>query len=269
MNPNDINDRLEAIYNLSSPTMFKKVLIDVPDVLAAELQKQGISEPLDIVNDVDAIEYFLEYSNGSPLTGEALKYQKSASIDITPMVMQLNDLVSDGSLQPFHVTIVGFDDVEVNWHPATYFKPEVKATLSITWPGNENFAEWEFSDSNKPQALHIAAPAGIKALTITMTESPLINMGAFPAKIDLLDATAVEEDLFGAIGYELVSPSYTELVYGDDVKGKTGIDLNINCFPEAALTGSMYAAPGTHVFVIDVEDNSGRKTSATCTFITK
>ena len=40
--------------------MFKSVTIDFPDALAAELAKEGISNPVELVNDAKAIEYFNE-----------------------------------------------------------------------------------------------------------------------------------------------------------------------------------------------------------------
>ena len=56
-----------------------------------------------------------------------------------------------------------------------------------------------------------------------------------------------------------------ELPIGDAVKDATELDFNLAGFLEFA---DFIHAPGTHTFVIDVEDNSGNKASVTCKFVT-
>lgn len=273
--PNLLDESLEAVITLGSPAMFKSVTIDFPDALAAELAKEGISNPVELVNDAKAIEYFSSRTDVEIPTGDELRYMKEARFDLTALLMKLNDLVSDGTVQMLNMS---FEDyLDRSWDFSSifgdyiYFQPEVKATLSITWPGNEDFAEWAFSADNKPQALHIEAPDGIKSLTVTVTSDnstyeTYVNAVTGDNVLDFInESDSINSNLIGGFGYDGIAASLKELPIGDAVKDATELDFNLAGFLEFA---DFIHAPGTHTFVIDVEDNSGNKASVTCKFVT-
>ena len=269
--PVNIDEDLSVVLSCKSPAMFKSVRITVPEALATELKNHNIENPVDIVNDADAVSYFSEISESEFIGGDKLRYSTQADINLTSLVKMLNDVISDGSMQMLYFVFEDYNGVSVQSLPPLMFYPakSTESGLSITWPGNEDFEEWDFSSDHKPEALHIAAPAGIKTLSINIKQDDALYNLFRIESIDLLDKDYIQSEVIEAYAYDFIAPSLNLLLYGaDNISNKTELDLNINGFIEILIC-DMYRAAGTHIIGIHVEDNDGNTQEVTCTFITE
>lgn len=271
--PVNIDEDLSVVLSCKSPAMFKSVRITVPEALATELKNHNIENPVDIVNDADAVSYFSEISESEFIGGDKLRYSTQADINLTSLVKMLNDVISDGSMQMLFFVFEDYNGVSVQSLPPLMFYPakSTESGLSITWPGNEDFGAVNVSD-NKPSTIHIVAPAGIRVLTATVTSDNSKyqngmnvitgdNVFDFVNEIDDIKGNLIE-----GFGYEGIAPSLAELPLGDQVAGKTELDFNLAGFIEYA---QFTKAAGTHSFLLHVEDNDGNTQEVTCTFITE
>lgn len=269
--PVNIDEDLSVVLSCKSPAMFKSVRITVPEALATELKNHNIENPVDIVNDADAVSYFSEISESEFIGGDKLRYSTQADINLTSLVKMLNDVISDGSMQMLYFVFEDYNGVSVQSLPPLMFYPakSTESGLSITWPGNEDFEEWDFSSDHKPEALHIAAPAGIKTLSINIKQDDALYNLFGTESFDLLNKDYIQSEVIEAYAYDFIAPSLNLLLYGaDNISNKTELDLNINGFIEILIC-DMYRAAGTHIIGIHVEDNDGNTQEVTCTFITE
>lgn len=269
--PVNIDEDLSVDLSCKSPAMFKSVRITVPEALATELKNHNIENPVDIVNDADAVSYFSEISESEFIGGDKLRYSTQADINLTSLVKMLNDVISDGSMQMLYFVFEDYNGVSVQSLPPLMFYPakSTESGLSITWPGNEDFEEWDFSSDHKPEALHIAAPAGIKTLSINIKQDDALYNLFGTESFDLLNKDYIQSEVIEAYAYDFIAPSLNLLLYGaDNISNKTELDLNINGFIEI-LIYDRYRAAGTHIIGIHVEDNDGNTQEVTCTFITE
>lgn len=267
--PMDLDEKLSVVLSIKSEAMLKSVILTVPQSLASILESKGISSPVDLVNDADAFGWLSEISDGAILTGDALRYKKDAELDITSLVAQLSSIENLSGTQQFYLKVTDYNGMEFQFPQPLSFNPVVKSALSVTWPGNEDFEEWDFSSDHKPEALHIAAPAGIKTLSINIKQDDALYNLFRIESIDLLDKDYIQSEVIEAYAYDFIAPSLNLLLYGaDNISNKTELDLNINGFIEILIC-DMYRAAGTHIIGIHVEDNDGNTQEVTCTFITE
>jgi len=267
--PMDLDENLSVVLSIKSEAMLKSVILTVPQPLASILESKGISSPVDLVNDTKAFGWLSEISGGAILTGDALRYKKDAELDITSLVAQLSSIENLSGTQHFYLKVTDYNGTEFQFPQPLSFNPVVKSALSVTWPGNEDFEEWDFSSDHKPEALHIAAPAGIKTLSINIKQDDALYNLFRIESIDLLDKDYIQSEVIEAYAYDFIAPSLNLLLYGaDNISNKTELDLNINGFIEILIC-DMYRAAGTHIIGIHVEDNDGNTQEVTCTFITE
>lgn len=267
--PMDLDENLSVVLSIKSEAMLKSVILTVPQSLASILESKGISSPVDLVNDTKAFGWLSEISGGAILTGDALRYKKDAELDITSLVAQLSSIENLSGTQHFYLKVTDYNGTEFQFPQPLSFNPVVKSALSVTWPGNEDFEEWDFSSDHKPEALHIAAPAGIKTLSINIKQDDALYNLFRIESIDLLDKDYIQSEVIEAYAYDFIAPSLNLLLYGaDNISNKTELDLNINGFIEILIC-DMYRAAGTHIIGIHVEDNDGNTQEVTCTFITE
>ena len=267
--PMDLDENLSVVLSIKSEAMLKSVILTVPQSLASILESKGISGSVDLVNDTEAFGWLSEISGGAILTGDALRYKKDAELDITSLVAQLSSIENLSGTQHFYLKVTDYNGMEFQFPQPLSFNPVVKSALSVTWPGNEDFEEWDFSSDHKPEALHIAAPAGIKTLSINIKQDDALYNLFRIESIDLLDKDYIQSEVIEAYAYDFIAPSLNLLLYGaDNISNKTELDLNINGFIEILIC-DMYRAAGTHIIGIHVEDNDGNTQEVTCTFITE
>lgn len=154
------------------------------------------------------------------------------------------------------------------------------SNITITWPGNESFDVFEFTADNKPQPVHISAPAGIKGITVAVEAEKQAYIddiikfasGAGTEVIDLVnDETSIQSELVGGYGFDFIAPSLDDMTYGKDaIVGKTELDLNLNGLLEITIC-SMYSSlyAGSVNLTVKVEDNDGSVSQVTCKYLTK
>ena len=170
----------------------------------------------------------------------------------------------DGTVQQFDIVVEDFTGASKNLLAMVgnylYFEPAVKQTLSVTWPGNEDFAQIDFSDSSKPQPFHIAAPAGISELTLTFSGELDDTFGEYnPLNLHDDSFVAFDENL-GLSYFSL--PSYDLLSWGEKVLNATEQDLNINVIWEYA---KFCGFTGVQTVVLYVKDSAGNEVEKTVT----
>ena len=175
----------------------------------------------------------------------------------------------DGTVQQFDIVVEDFTGASKNLLAMVgnylYFEPAVKQTLSVTWPGNEDFAQIDFSDSSKPQPFHIAAPAGISELTLKLTGSLSSGDGWGKESINLHDDTFA--DMIGDFALDVYEgmgmlPSLSQISYGENVLNATELDLNINVIWEFPKVNGI---TGVQTVVLYVKDSAGNEVEKTVT----
>lgn len=276
----DIDDNLDASLVLAAPAGIETLVVTVESAaLAQVLATMGLSTELDLVNDAKVIEAFKTLAPELP-TGDALKGKTEAEFDITSLVKSISEVSKEEADHSF--TIVAGDTNGNSIEKTCTFHSLAPAVsnITITWPGNESFDVFEFTADNKPQPVHISAPAGIKGITVAVEAEKQAYIddiikfasGAGTEVIDLVnDETSIQSELVDGYGFDFIAPSLDDMTYGKDaIVGKTELDLNLNGLLEITVC-SMYSLlyAGSVNLTVKVEDNDGSVSQVTCKYLTK
>lgn len=263
-----IDDELDANLTVTAPAGIKSLVAVVEsdsELFMGTLESIFGTSSLDFINDAKVITALAAVAPDLP-AGDALKDQKEVNFNITDLVKLISRFA--GTEEENHTFTVNVTDNNgkstsvtciFRTVPAAEEDPDDEVTeTAIAWPGNEDFAPMEISETMNA-SLKVSAVGGIKSFVAEAPESlsQILAMVQLSTTMDFINDQSLITLLAG------VAP---DMPTGDKLSGKTSVDFDM-----APLLKMLSALPllqaGEYEFVLTVTDSNDEEVSATCTFI--
>ncbi len=261
--PQDITDDMDVRISVAAPAGISSFVVTVDsDVLEGLLQTNTI----DFINPsgmtVGAVV--------SEILGEGVSVQgaKELNLDLSALVPLILNATDEESEHIFRLDVTDANGKSATatctFHrtadtPENPDEPGEDVTeTAIAWPGNEDFAPMEISETMNA-SLKVSAVGGIKSFVAEAPESlsQILAMVQLSTTMDFINDQSLITLLAG------VAP---DMPTGDKLSGKTSVDFDM-----APLLKMLSALPllqaGEYEFVLTVTDSNDEEVSATCTFI--
>ncbi len=269
-NPNfdvlDITGELDANITVTAAAGISSFVVTVDsEVLEETLYYIGVeTAELDLINDDTVIQILDAVTEGQLPTGSALAGQTEVNVDISSLVLMINELTTEDSYHSFTLDVidtegesaqatctfhrVGEDDSDDDSDDDPDEDP-VYAEPTITWEGNEDFSTMELQEEMSVNII-INVPAGIESLVVDVNSAQLNNMGI--SSIDFVNPGNMSDIVNMVLGAQDIA---------------TAVELNLDLSTLVPMILLLEPEDDSyHVFTLNLTDNLGRTLNKSLTF---